>query len=193
MAKINLVKGEEIISTTKRNWIAFIPTFIACLFLIALGIGGGYGFNTIIVSMSKVDVPPDAVMILFKVFVIFIYVAFITGGVIYLICAIVSIKCDFLVLTNKRMYGRKGVIAKQTFDIVLEKIDTVNVVNTFAGAIFHYSKVEIVSPASSRIVRGNTVNIQFKYIANAEEFRKDVIETLDKVKNTNQNNTQANN
>lgn len=185
MELIDLAEGEHILMKTHRSWLALVPVLFTCVIACGICIGIGVGLHFLIEALLKGETIP-------KVFSVFFdgisYVFYAMGGLLFILRmakAIISIKCDYLVLTNKRLYGRKGFLSKSTYDTVLEKIDTVRVENSLSGRIFHFASIEIVSPASTKIENGNTVYDRYEFIANTEEFRKAVIAALEQAKKEN--------
>ena len=88
-----------------------------------------------------------------------------------------------LIVTNKRLLGRSGLIAKKVTDMPLMKLDNIQVKNGFFGAIFHYGNLEIISAGSQRVVGGKTVNnLKYPYVKNTEEFRRAVLAAIDRAK-----------
>lgn len=113
-----------------------------------------------------------------KIFRAILIITIVFTSAIYVIITAIKLKCQYLILTNKKLYGKKGIIAKNILEIPIEKIDTVRVRTSLMGRIFQYSTLEIVSPASVKILKGTTVNEKFPFIKNVNEFRKAVIESI---------------
>lgn len=117
-----------------------------------------------------------------KIFRAILIIIIVFTSAIYGIITAIKLKCQYLILTNKKLYGKKEIITKNILEIPIEKIDTVRVKTPLMGRIFQYSTLEIVSPASAKIFKGTTVNEKFPFIKNVNEFRKAVIEAIEAVK-----------
>ena len=104
------------------------------------------------------------------VFAVVIFAICALGGIIIALLMIFSLSSERLILTNKRVLGTKGFLARRTTEIVLDKADAVTVSNSFMGAIFKYSSVNVVTPGLHTVSNGTTVGNKFGYVINAVEF-----------------------
>ena len=77
-----------------------------------------------------------------------------------------------LVLTDKRVFGKKNIWRTEAFDIPISKADNVVVVFSFWGKMFNYATVTIKS------VMGD---YKIKYVKSAEEFKNLIIDFAAKV------------
>jgi uncharacterized membrane protein YdbT with pleckstrin-like domain len=74
-----------------------------------------------------------------------------------------------LALTNQRLVGRVGVVSRQIMDSKLDKVQTVDIAETFWGRIFKYANI-VVTTAGSKFV--------FQGIARAAEFKQLVMNQI---------------
>ena len=74
--------------------------------------------------------------------------------------------CSILVVTNKRVLSKKGLLNIITLDSPINKINDFNIEQTLLGKIFEYSKVIIKTSSSS---------YSLNYVRNAEEFKNAVV------------------
>lgn len=172
----NLANDEKVVARIKHSWAGIVSLLIR---LILLGAIGGVLTQSIPICMkllNEAEKPPEAVYILTYVMGSFLILI----GVVVFIAGIVEIKCAQLVVTNRRMFGRRGFIGKQTTDIMLSKVDTINAGNGFFGAIFHYGYIQIVSAATQTMARYGMM--KYTYISNTMEFRKAVLEAIENTK-----------
>ena len=58
------------------------------------------------------------------------------------------------VVTNKRLYGKVGLINTKTLDTPLNKVDSISVSNGLFGKILGYGDLHITSPAGEFIFKG---------------------------------------
>lgn len=179
---LNLMPDEKIISRTKHSWLALLGSIIvAAIIIMVICVAYRIILELFENQLSDLDGSHEFL----KIFEILRTIAIIITSIIsaiFIIIAIIKLKCQYLILTNKKLYGRTGVISKNILEIPIEKVDTIRVKTPLWGRIFKYSTLEIVSPASSKIVNGNTENEQFPYIKNINEFRKTVIEAIEAIK-----------
>jgi len=75
---------------------------------------------------------------------------------------------DEYVITNRRVIIKKGLIARYTLEMNLQKIETVNVDQSIVGRIFGYGCITIVGTGGTKE--------QFHYLRKPIEFRKAFME-----------------
>lgn len=196
MYNIDLTEGEEIIASTKRHWTTLIPSVILVLISIGIAVGFSYLHESVVASVENgiekcFENLADGFGFIFSIVGLGVMLFLMVGACIGLPMDILALKKEYFILTNKRIYGRRGVIAKSELNIVLEKIDTVRIQNSILGRLFHYATIEIISPASSRIENGNTVYEGLGDISNAQEFQKAVLDTIEQHKKQAEQQTEA--
>ncbi|MCD7729455.1 MAG: PH domain-containing protein [Clostridia bacterium] len=111
-----------------------------------------------------------------------IFILLSVGGIILAIVLILSLSSERLILTDKRVIGTKGFLARRTTEIVLEKADAVTVSNSLMGAVFKYSTVSVVTPGLHIISNGSTVGDKYSYVVNANEFSSAFSDAVEAVK-----------
>ena len=84
---------------------------------------------------------------------------------------IIRILCIRMVVTDKKIIGKYGIIYVHALDAYLEKIDSFTIDETLLGRIFGYSTIRI-STASD--------HMKFRYISNAKKFKNTVTECYDR-------------
>ncbi|MBR2302861.1 MAG: PH domain-containing protein [Clostridia bacterium] len=75
-----------------------------------------------------------------------------------------------LVVTNKRVIGKIGIIKRTMLDIHLTKVDHVYIKETFFGRIFGYSTIMVSSTGSKD---------KFDFISKAPKFKNLLMEAID--------------
>ncbi len=75
-----------------------------------------------------------------------------------------------LAVTNKKIYGRKGIIRVRELESPLNKIENIKVKRSITGRILKYGAVCITT---------TTGIYEFNYIKNAEDFRKTVMAQIE--------------
>lgn len=78
-----------------------------------------------------------------------------------------------LVITNKRVLGRRGFIKIETLDTSLVNIDNVQVKVTFIGRILRYGSISIETKSD---------NYEYKLIKNPIKLKKKIMEEIIKAK-----------
>lgn len=178
----NLTADETVIARIRHSWTGLVSVFVTFLFV--CGVGAVFlCMRPILDSIGEAlgdPMPHDSVATIMLTFFYILGGIFILLGLLISIAKIAEIKCAQLVVTNKRMLGRRGFISKQTTDVILSKIDTINAGNGLFGAIFHYGYIQIVSPATQNAAKFGTMN--YNYISNTMEFRKAVLDAIEKAK-----------
>lgn len=189
----NLGKDEKVLACVKHTWAGLIGSVIAnaiivtifCLLIyfvttwlpiFLIGLSGGSIDS--VEGMKEMYDLYDILMAVRGVLIGFI----IAIACIKVLFTAISIRCNKLIVTNKRLFGRKGVISRSIIDIVLLKLDTINSHNGILGAIFHYGTLEVVSAGSQKVVGGQSINMTFPYVKNTEEFRRAVLDAIDTAK-----------
>ena len=75
-----------------------------------------------------------------------------------------------LALTTQRLVGKVGIVARQSMDAKLDKVQTVKIEETFWGRIFGYATVVVTTAGA---------DYAFRAIAHANEFKKKIMSQID--------------
>ncbi|MCM1438385.1 MAG: PH domain-containing protein [Roseburia sp.] len=177
----NLAKDEKVLARISHSWAGMISTLIWFIFTFGFGVVC-FCYKPIMEAISKGASSWDSLDLLSFIAFGFVGAVFILLALAVLINNISEIKSAQLVVTNKRIFGRRGAIAKRTTDVLISKVDTINVSTGLFGALFHYGTVEIVSSASGAMTRIERGTLKYSFVANTDEFRKSVLEAIEKVK-----------
>lgn len=94
-------------------------------------------------------------------------------AVIYVVYKALSISAIELVVTEKKLVGKAGIIRSFSVDAYLEKIDYFAIRESFWGRLFNYATIEIGTTASK---------IRFPYIEYASYFKNTVMDCADRKK-----------
>ena len=86
----------------------------------------------------------------------------------------ISIMKIELALTNKRLVGKVGIIARQIMDSKLNKIQSIKIEETFFGRLFGYATVVVVTAGT---------HYEFQAIASANEFKNKVMNQIEEFDN----------
>lgn len=79
-----------------------------------------------------------------------------------------------LVLTDRRIYGKTGIINTKSVDSPISKVNSVSIEQGFWGKVFHYSTV-LISTSSG--------NYKFDFLKDAERFKEKTMEQIELYEN----------
>lgn len=79
-----------------------------------------------------------------------------------------------LTLTDRRVYGKTGIINTKSVDSPISKINSVSIEQGFWGKVFHYSTV-LISTSSG--------NYKFDFLKDAERFKEKTMEQIELYEN----------
>ena len=171
----NLRKNETVQAKCHVTWTAFVPIIIRSLLM------GGIG-SLIIYAASEILIDYRADMygagdyfasdefgITSTVFSLLL-TALIVVSSIYAVIPIIKLVCIELVVTDKKIIGKNGVIYSNAMDVYLEKIDNFVIDETLMGRIFHFSTITVGTASTT---------MKFPYMQNAVEFKNKVMDCYD--------------
>jgi uncharacterized membrane protein YdbT with pleckstrin-like domain len=95
----------------------------------------------------------------------------IVAPVFFIILAIINVVTTELAVTNKKVIGKAGFIRRESIDLPLSKLESINIDQGIIGRILGYGRVSI------RGVGGNNVSIPF--IKDPLSFRRVVMNLMD--------------
>ena len=126
-----LQPGEKVLYSTNAHWIFYLPAIVA--WAVAL-----------VLVAASVSFPPIAVL------------GLPAAAVIVVVALYFSVKGWFHRLTtetdvtDRRVVHKTGFIKRRTFEIALDKIESVDVEQTILGRIFNYGDVTIMGVGEGR-------------------------------------------
>jgi uncharacterized membrane protein YdbT with pleckstrin-like domain len=121
-----LQPGEKVLYSTNAHWVFYLPAIVAWLVAAAL------------VVLSRLTSTDSVVMLCLA-----------TAAVVAIAALYWTVKAWFHRLTtetdvtNRRVVHKTGFIKRTTFEIALDKIESVDVDQSIAGRILDYGNVEI--------------------------------------------------
>ena len=152
--KIDMMEGEEVIRHSQIHE--------GCLILpgIILGIGIIIGIISFI-----------AIARLGYFFGIYgFFNGFTIVGAIWLIIRYIGYKTNDLILTNKRVFGKSGLISTTQMQSSLNKIDSVSYQNGLIGKLIGYGTVQVATTSSK---------YKFRFIRNGQTLYNDIFNQLE--------------
>lgn len=163
---IDMMEGEYVIRQSQIHEGCLILPAMIFGFGLLLGIiflirAAGYYYSFAFVFFS-----------LFNIFTIF--------GLIWFIIRYIGYKTNDLILTNKRVFGKIGLISTTQMQSPLNKIDSVSFSNGIIGKIIGYGTVKIATTSSG---------FKFRFIREGQSFYNDIFNQLEEceVENRNEN------
>jgi uncharacterized membrane protein YdbT with pleckstrin-like domain len=168
---IDMMDGEEVIRHSQIH--------VGCLYLplIILGLGLFFGFIGMISILSDSYYYGSASFF----FIIIGYLNIFTiVGAIWFIIRYIGYKTNDLILTNKRVFGKCGLISTTQMQAPLNKIDSVSFSNGPVGKLIGYGTVRIATTSSV---------FKFRFIREGQSLYNDIFNQLEisEVENRNEN------
>ena len=154
---IDMMDGEFVIRQSQIH--------VGCLILpgIILGFGIFLGIINFIMSINYYYF--DAGIAFLGFFNIFTIVGF-----IWLIIRLIGYLTNDLILTNKRVFGKCGLISTTQMQSPLNKIDSVSYSNGLVGKLIGYGTVKIATTSST---------FNFRFIRDGQTFYNDIFNQLE--------------
>jgi uncharacterized membrane protein YdbT with pleckstrin-like domain len=158
----NLVPGETLLFETRHHWIVLIGPMLVSLLLAAPGVAllgeAVSAKNGKPVFAAGSEISPEVMSV---------------AGVILLLIALTTFgyglakrNATVMAVTDRRVLIKTGMASRRTLDMMLSKVESIGVEETFLGRIFGYGSV---------IVRGTGGTPEsFVMIAHPQEFRQSV-------------------
>lgn len=97
------------------------------------------------------------------------YIVFLIISLLIFVIPFLRFKTSKLILTDKRIYGRVGIIKTKTLSSPISKIQTVNVNKSVLGRIFGYSNL---------VIHCITGVYEFKTVKNAQDMQNAIINVI---------------
>lgn len=92
-------------------------------------------------------------------------------GFIWLVIRFIAYKTNDLILTNKRVFGKIGLISTTQMQAPLNKIDAVSYSNGLMGKLIGYGTVQVVTTSSK---------FKFRFIRDGQTLYNDIFNQLEK-------------
>lgn len=148
----NLSRGEEIVAKAEISKLAVIPTIIFCCLVVLASI--------MFALLDEAGVGDFAATV-------FMGICF--ASIIYF-CKIAVISNIELTLTNKKIFGKTGLINKVEMDSPIGKINNVTIRRGIGGQLFGYGTVVICTSSGT---------FNFKLINSPEAFKTAVMQQIE--------------
>ncbi len=157
----NLISGEKILYRTRLHWIVMIVPILAGLFLDLIGITCLIGSRT---NATK-SIPATGM--------VGIGLLFLIGGAVIISWGFWHRSSTEMAVTNKHVLIKVGMVSRNTTEMMLSKIESVNVHQSILGRMLNFGTIT---------VRGTGGTPEpFPKIGHPVEFRRQVQQELDKL------------
>ena len=131
------------------------------------------GKNESIVRKADISVVALVPMILLAVVLLMLLqVIGLVLAVLLIVAQVFELKSTMLMLTNRRLLGKMGIVGTKDIDVPLNKINTISVEKRLMGQIFGYAHV---------IVGTSSGQYDVKHVKDADTFRNTVMEEIDRL------------
>jgi uncharacterized membrane protein YdbT with pleckstrin-like domain len=168
----NLMPGEQVVYQTKLHWMGLVNPIISLGLGVVVALFGLRLSNWVIKFVPDVSNLHDTLAALNK----YEFIFWIIGGLwalsalVGLLSMISSMLTSEFALTNKRVVIKTGMIRRATTELLLAKIESINVEQSLFGRLFNYGTIIITGTG--------TTHEPFTNIANPLVFRQHVQEQI---------------
>lgn len=135
-----LLPDEQVRTVGRLHWAIYLKAWI-CLVLAALA-----GIDYEYLRLSGTDAPPgESVSIVLEV----VAAVFLLAGLFLMLSAWLRRVTTEIVVTDRRIIFKEGFVRRRTMEMNMNKVETVDVVQSIVGRIFNYGTILIRGTGSS--------------------------------------------
>ena len=168
----NLRKDEKIITQAKISFWGIVPSILFAVILISIGIIlKNLSFEKPNPSEELSSILLNFLIKAFSFLKNIIFYFFIAVSIIGIVLRIVLLVTTRLVITNKRVLGKRGILSIDAMDLPIEKVDNVSYSSDIVGNLFHIYTISIQS---------TTAKFSFPCVSNALQFKNSLTDAIDK-------------
>lgn len=157
----NLSDGEKVLCKAKHSVLCIIGSVIWAIILVVAII-----LLTPVLSNAITFIPADILSII-------LWAIFVFAGAIPLISRIIELMSEQLVVTQRRIFGKRGIFKVEAVDFPIARIDSIELHTSLLGSICNYYTV--IVRTSSNFVKPTT----FIGIGNAYDFKNSLTEAIE--------------
>jgi len=157
----NLVPGETVIYQTRLHWIVMLGQIILGSLLFALP-----GLLLLYYAFSHTELEVNSVHLMQAG-----GVALLVGGLITIVVGSVKRNATEMAVTNRRVVIKTGLAARKTIEMLLNKVESIEVSETTFGRMFGYGTIVIIGTGGT--------SEPFHNIAHPLEFRNQVQQQIE--------------
>ena len=160
----NLVPGETVVYQTRLHWIVMLGHLVVGCLLLALP-----GVLLLYYALSQSGIEDRTLRIMEG------------GGIALLVCGIVAILMGMarrsateMAVTNRRVVIKTGLASRKTIEMLLNKVESIEVSETAFGRILGYGSIVVIGTGGSPE--------PFHKVAQPLEFRSQVQQQIEKLR-----------
>lgn len=158
-----LVPGEKVVYTTKLHWIVMVGhLFIS---LLCLAGAGGLGYY---LSVNRATLQPDTLHAIEIGLATFVVLA-----IIVLFMGTIRRNATEMAVTTRRVVVKTGLTSRRTIEMLLNKIETIEVDEPTMGRLFGYGSITMIGTGGT--------SEPFHKIAHPLEFRSFVQQEIERM------------
>jgi len=158
----HLIEGETVVYATGLHWIVLIRSFLLALLF------GAPGAALLVLSAKQRGDTSGASTAMMVGGIIFVVVA-----LICIIAALIKRGATEMAVTDKRVIVKVGVASRRTFELLLQKVESIGVEESMMGRMLGYGSVVIHGTGGSPEA--------FDRVAHPIEFRKRVQQQIERL------------
>jgi len=159
----NLVPGETVIYQTRLHWIVMLGhLFAGCLLLILPGaVLLYYAYHDTAIEPTSLEIMKWG------------GAGLIVAGIVVIFMGMVRRNATEMAVTNRRVVIKTGLAHRKTIEMLLNKVETIEVNESVAGRMFGYGTILVIGT-------GGTPE-PFEKVARPLEFRNQVQQQIEKI------------
>lgn len=167
----NLTSNEKVIRVAKNAWWALLGRLIFTVIELIVIIILSNNIDTLVGMANAASLREmlELMDLASKIKTMF-WIIFVVSGILPVVLGIIGLLFNRLVITDKRVFGKRGIIARKTIDAPLDKVDSVTIKEALLGRLFNYAGIEIRTTSEKFI---------YPYVADAQEFKKTLMEAIE--------------
>lgn len=158
-----LIPGERVIYRTRLHWVVMLGHLVlGCLFLAGAGaLAYWYWATRDTYAINTQHLLEGGVAALFLI------------GFITLLVGMVRRNATEMAVTNRRVVVKQGLASRRTIEMLLSKIETIEVTEPTSGRILGYGTILLIGTGGT--------SEPFNKIAHPLQFRSEVLQQLEKL------------
>ncbi|MFY9801517.1 MAG: PH domain-containing protein [Candidatus Acidiferrales bacterium] len=162
-ADANLIPGETVIYETRLHWVVMLGHLIVGFLLLALP-----GALLLYYALSQTAMPSNTLHLTEAA-----GVALLICGFIVIVIGMVRRNATEMAVTNRRVIIKTGLLTRKTIEMLLNKVESIEVRETALGRILGYGTIVVIGT-------GGTPE-PFHKVAHPLEFRSQVQQQIEKL------------
>lgn len=130
-----LMRDEDVIFGARLHWIIYFWPLTITMIGWSLCF---YGLDAIYARYTPYQMPAQILPLLR-----YVYLAIVIMGVMLMLFAYIRQQTTELAVTNRRVLAKFGIIARDTLELFLDKVEGVNVEQTIMGRLLGYGSIHV--------------------------------------------------